>query len=88
MGRVPTQAALAPSATHGHIGAMLDITLNGEPRQVAAGISVAALVAELGLNPARVAVERNREIVARSTLADVAVAAGDQFEIVEFVGGG
>ncbi len=88
MGRVPTQAALAPSATRGHIGAMLDITLNGEPRQVAAGISVAAMIAQLGLDPARVAVERNREIVARSTLANVVVAAGDQFEIVEFVGGG
>ena len=52
------------------------------------GISVADLAAELGLEAARVAVERNREIVPRSTLAEVAVADGDDFEIVTFVGGG
>ncbi len=65
----------------------IEVTVNGEPRREAAG-SVADLVRSLGLDPARVAVERNREIVPRSTLADVAVADGDQFEIVHFVGGG
>jgi thiamine biosynthesis protein ThiS len=67
---------------------MLTITLNGEPRSIAAGSSIAALVAAIGLDPARVAVERNREIVPRSTLADVALADGDILEIVHFVGGG
>ena len=64
------------------------ITINGEPRRVAAGLSVAGLVAELGLNPKKVAVERNLEIVPRSTHADVMLADGDQLEIVHFVGGG
>ena len=67
---------------------MLTITLNGEPRSVAAGSSIAALVEAIGLNPARVAVERNRAIVPRSTLADVPLAEGDILEIVHFVGGG
>ena len=65
----------------------LDITINGEPRRQAAG-SVAELVRDLGLDPAKVAVERNREIVPRSTLAEVAIGDGDRFEIVHFVGGG
>lgn len=64
------------------------ITLNGEPRRVARGQSIAALVTSLGLNPEKVAVERNREIVPRSTLAEVLLAEGDELEIVHFVGGG
>lgn len=66
----------------------VSIRVNGAHRRVPAGISVADLALELGLDPARVAVERNLEIVARSTLADVAVEDGDDFEIVTFVGGG
>lgn len=66
----------------------LTIQLNGEPRRVAAGTTVAALVDALGLNPKKVAVERNLEIVPRSTYADVALGEGDQLEIVHFVGGG
>jgi len=66
----------------------LALTVNGEPRSIAAGASVADLVAEIGLNPAKVAVERNAVIVPRSTLAAVALADGDILEIVHFVGGG
>jgi thiazole synthase len=66
----------------------LTITLNGEPRTVAPGTSIAALAADIGLDPAKVAVERNLEIVPRSTLAEVLLADGDQLEIVHFVGGG
>ena len=65
-----------------------DVQINGETRRVAAGSTIAALVAEIGLDPARVAVERNLEIVPRSTLASVKVVNGDAFEIVHFVGGG
>ncbi len=65
----------------------LFITLNGEPRRTSAG-SIAALVHEIGLDPAKVAVERNLEIVPRSTLVDVMLAEGDVLEIVHFVGGG
>jgi thiazole synthase len=67
---------------------MIAITINGEPRRVLAGLSVAGLVAELGLNPKKVAVERNLEIVPRSTHGEVMIADGDQLEIVHFVGGG
>jgi thiamine biosynthesis protein ThiS len=66
----------------------LSITLNGEPRRITNGMSVADLVAELGLPIKKVAVERNLEIVPRSTLADVMLADGDNLEIVHFVGGG
>jgi thiazole synthase len=64
------------------------ITVNGEPRRVPGGITVAQLAQELGLEPAKVAVERNLEIVPRSTLDEVNVEEGDAFEIVTFVGGG
>jgi thiazole synthase len=67
---------------------LISIILNGETRAVAAGMSIAALAADLGLDPAKVAVERNMEIVPRSTLAGVFLAEGDQLEIVHFVGGG
>ncbi len=67
---------------------MVSIILNGEPRSVADGLTIARLVADIGLNPAKVAVERNRTIVPRSTLADVLLADGDELEIVHFVGGG
>jgi thiazole synthase len=66
----------------------ISIRVNGEHRRVFAGISFADLANELGLDPARVAVERNLEIVPRSTLADVTVEDGDEIEIVHFVGGG
>jgi thiamine biosynthesis protein ThiS len=69
-------------------GPTLSIRVNGAHRRVAAGISVADLALELGLEPAKVAVERNLEIVPRSTLAEVRVEDGDDFEIVTFVGGG
>ncbi len=66
----------------------LAIRVNGEHRQVPGGISIAQMLRELGLDPLRVAVERNLEVVPRSTLAEVPVAEGDQYEIVHFVGGG
>ena len=66
----------------------LSITLNGDANAVAPGSSIADLVRTLDLDPAKVAVERNREIVTRSTLTDVMVEDGDTFEIVHFVGGG
>ena len=66
----------------------ISITLNGEPRSIASGTTIAALAAELGLDPAKVAVERNLAIVPRSTLGSVMIAESDQIEIVHFVGGG
>ena len=66
----------------------LAIQVNGEERQVPAGLSIAAMLAELGLDPKRVAVERNLEVVPRSSLCDVRVEHGDRYEVVHFVGGG
>ena len=66
----------------------LSIRINGEHRRVPGGTSVAEMVSLLGLDPARVAVERNLEIVPRGTLGEVCVEDGDDYEIVHFVGGG
>ena len=66
----------------------LAIHVNGEERQVPAGLSIAGMLAELGLDPQRVAVERNLEVVPRPSLGDVRVEDGDRYEVVHFVGGG
>jgi thiamine biosynthesis protein ThiS len=66
----------------------VSIRVNGQHRRVPKGISIADLALELGLEPAKVAVERNLEIVPRSTLGQVKVEDGDDYEIVTFVGGG
>lgn len=68
--------------------AEIRIRLNGEDHRLTAGLSIADLVRSLDLDPAKVAVERNREIVMRSILEDVMVEQGDELEIVHFVGGG
>ena len=70
------------------MAAELVLTVNGEPRRIAPGASIADLVRSLDLDPRKVAVERNGDIVPRSTLADVMLADGDTLEIVHFVGGG
>jgi thiamine biosynthesis protein ThiS len=64
------------------------ITVNGEARQVAAGASLSDLLEQIGLDTRKVAVERNLEIVPRSSYAATALAEGDQLEIVHFIGGG
>lgn len=63
------------------------ITLNGAPHRTGA-TTIADLVRELDLAPEKVAVERNGEIVPRSTLGEAMLAEGDVLEIVHFVGGG
>jgi thiazole synthase len=68
--------------------ATLSIRVNGAHRRVRQGMSVADLALELGLEPARVAVERNLEIVPRSAWAATPLAEGDRLEIVHFIGGG
>ena len=71
-----------------HSDGTITITVNGEHKRVVDGLSLAQLATELGLVPEKVAVERNMEVVPRSTLADVGVEDGDDIEIVHFVGGG
>ena len=64
------------------------ITINGQNREFDAPLTLAKLVEDLGLPPRKVAVERNREIVPKSTYAHIALNDGDTLEIVHFVGGG
>jgi thiazole synthase len=66
----------------------VEITLNGEARRLDAPLSVRGLLESLGLDPAKIAVERNLEIVPRSTYGEVALGPGDRLEIVHFIGGG
>ena len=66
----------------------MKLWVNGEERAVEAVADVAGLVAALGLDSRKVAVERNLEIVPRSTYGKTPVADGDRIEIVHFIGGG
>ncbi len=67
--------------------ATMKLTINGEEREVRA-TDLSGLIAELGLDPRKVAVERNLEIVPRSRHGATLVAEGDRIEMVQFVGGG
>jgi thiamine biosynthesis protein ThiS len=64
------------------------LQINGEPRDFADGLALAALVEQLGMKADRVAVELNLEIVARADWAATVLKDGDKLEIVHFVGGG
>lgn len=66
---------------------MVKIRLNGEEKQVAAR-NLSALIEEIGLDGRKIAVEKNLEIVPRSTYLATAIDEGDRLEIVHFVGGG
>ena len=66
----------------------MKLVINGEEQEFAPAISLARLVEQLGMKADRVAVELNREIVARAKWADTALKDGDHLEIVHFVGGG
>lgn len=66
----------------------MQLIVNGEPRRLESPGTIADLIAALGLDPRKVAVERNLEIVPRSMHATTALTEGDRIEIVQFVGGG
>jgi len=66
----------------------MNIKINGEDKEIASGLSLAGLLEELQIRPARVVVERNRAIVARDAYESTQLADGDTLEIVHFVGGG
>ncbi|HXL71190.1 MAG TPA: sulfur carrier protein ThiS [Rhizomicrobium sp.] len=70
------------------MSANLNVTLNGEARALNAGLTVKTMLETLGLDPAKIAVERNLAIVPRSAYSQIAVTEGDRFEIVHFIGGG
>jgi thiamine biosynthesis protein ThiS len=64
------------------------IVVNGENRAANVQATVVDLLRELGLHAGRVAIERNLEILPRPKWQETRLAAGDRFEIVQFVGGG
>ncbi|SEK58885.1 sulfur carrier protein [Atopomonas hussainii] len=66
----------------------MQITLNGQAHTLPAALSIAELLAQLGLTGKRVAVERNQEIVPRSAHASTVLAEGDHVEVVHAIGGG
>jgi len=67
---------------------VITLTINGEPRQFNQTFSIATLIEEMGLTGKRIALERNGEIVPRSTFITEQLADGDRLEIVVAVGGG
>jgi sulfur carrier protein len=82
---------LAPPRPRSHTWTMqtaVTLTLNGEARAFDGPMTVAALLATLGLETRKVAVERNAEIVPRSNYAETWLESGDALEIVHFIGGG
>ena len=68
--------------------ATFDLRVNGESRTVPSPMTVAGLLAHLEVDTRQVAVERNRAIVSKADYATTELEAGDQLEIVTFVGGG
>ena len=66
----------------------VSISVNGETRPVTPGATVSDLLRELGLSSARVAIERNLQILPRAAWSETPVQPGDRYEIVQFVGGG
>ena len=70
------------------IGSAFQIVVNGESREVPAGETIAGLVRSLELDPERLAIELDRQIVKRAAWTSTALPEGARLEIVQFVGGG
>jgi thiamine biosynthesis protein ThiS len=66
----------------------MTLTINGEDREFDSVVTLADLVAQLGMKPDRIAVELNRELIRRDRWSETKVSDGDKLEIVHFVGGG
>lgn len=66
----------------------MQLIINGEPREVADGLTIAALLESLSLSPEATVVQRNHDIVTREGYAMTSLAHGDVLELVRFVGGG
>ncbi|MGH9758538.1 MAG: sulfur carrier protein ThiS [Candidatus Acidiferrales bacterium] len=66
----------------------MKVIINGEPREIPEGLSVAALLGHLSMESGRVAIERNRGILPRTEWEETRIQPGDTFEIVQLVGGG
>ena len=66
----------------------MQVTINGEVQEIADGLTISLLIASLGIDQSQVAVEKNGDIIPKSTHANTAVEHGDAIEIVRFIGGG
>ncbi len=66
----------------------MELVVNGERKDLAGGITVAQLLEQLAIQPERVVVEVNLNILKRAQLAATVLKDRDQVEIVHFVGGG
>lgn len=66
----------------------MTIKLNGDPHEISQPLSVSALLADLSIDPRRVAVEHNLTVVKKAAYDSAMVGDGDEVEIVNFVGGG
>lgn len=92
-GLLPAPAAFAAffiSATPEKCGPeedLVEITVNGE-RKTVGPVSILGLLEELGIDPRRVAVELNMEILPKADYETTTLSDGDRIEIVQFVGGG
>lgn len=67
---------------------MIEITINGDPHKIKQGQNLVEMLQDLNLDPTKVAIERNLEIIPKTTYQDVKLMAGDRLEIVHFIGGG
>lgn len=67
---------------------VMQVTINGEPREIADGVTITALLTTLGIDLRRVAVELNEQVVPKARHAQTSLAPNDRLEIVTFVGGG
>lgn len=67
---------------------LVELIVNGERRRVDGATTLIGLLSSLGLDPRKLAVERNLEIVPKSCYEETPLADGDRLEIVHFVGGG
>jgi thiamine biosynthesis protein ThiS len=66
----------------------MQVTINGEARELQEGSSLQDMVTMLELNTKKVAIEHNMAIIPKSLLAETALNDGDTIEIVQFIGGG
>jgi len=78
----------APAVTESWSGEIVKILVNGEPRDVAAGTTIAQLLETLRLDPRTLAVELNLDVIPRGRHAECGLHDGDRLEIVTLVGGG
>ncbi len=66
----------------------MNVVVNGEPKEVSDGVTVAQVLEQLGIKPERVVVEVNLTVLKRAQHPETVLQDGDQVEIVHFVGGG